>query len=535
MAKTTSSTGYEPNVIDNSDYSETFSAIFQNESFDIATEPPCSFDAELDDELHRKALSSPLFTQEREELANLRQTYHSQEESLLPAHTSKNGKSRVRTKFKCLRNGNQVATWRTSKAGFSLKDKKEQILAEVKSEIQKHELQAESDRRSIQESTGTDGCQRMEVDHTITRCEQSRRDQLLLQEEISEQNRDLRETCIRKMRDMEQIAEKSHVKGRRTFKKQIDWRLWGSIFILPGLECQDSPQPWRQRREVPRCWDWRRAHQEFTGFTTVPSGARSKCEPLQVYHSQRESLFQRAQSIFSKHGETRHWMSQEANPTTKSWTTDRSGSFLERQGNNCSQKQNPRSWDMNTERILPKIIFANWRDKLILKQWKLGILEQGMNSPDENKLYFTKNWQIENEHFVILVFKSWKNWREIRNFASRNFRERRKVENLFTDVESVHSDNYFAFPVNQRYFFFLVNQEDCWAATKICSQIYGIRMIYQETFLDGLHASTSTTYSGMLNSRDFSVTWNIPMQARTNLEPKWLKSQKAWRDHRLEF
>ena len=37
------------------------------------------------------------------------------------------------------------------------------------------------------------------------------------------------------------------------------------------------------------------------------------------------------------------------------------------------------------------------------KQWKLGILEQGMNSPDENKLYFTKNLQIENEHFVILV------------------------------------------------------------------------------------------------------------------------------------
>ena len=34
---------------------------------------------------------------------------------------------------------------------------------------------------------------------------------------------------------------------------------------------------------------------------------------------------------------------------------------------------------------------------MILKQWKLGILEQSMNSPDENKLNFTKNWQIENE------------------------------------------------------------------------------------------------------------------------------------------
>ena len=74
MAKTTSSTGYEPNVIDNFDYSETETAIFQNESVDVDTEPSYSFDAELDDELIRKALSSPLFTQEREEPANLRQT-----------------------------------------------------------------------------------------------------------------------------------------------------------------------------------------------------------------------------------------------------------------------------------------------------------------------------------------------------------------------------------------------------------------------------------------------------------------------------
>ena len=100
-------------------------------------------------------------------------------------------------------------------------------------------------------------------------------------------------------------------------------------------------------------------------------------------------------------------------------TTIRSGSFLERQGNNCSQKQNPRSWDVNTERILPKIIFVNWSYTLILKQWKLGILEQGMNSSDENKLCFTKNWQIENEHFVILVFEVFKKLEEFEE--SRDF------------------------------------------------------------------------------------------------------------------
>ena len=51
VVKTTSSTGYEPNVIDNSDYSETLAAIFQNGSVDADTEPSFSFDAELDDEL----------------------------------------------------------------------------------------------------------------------------------------------------------------------------------------------------------------------------------------------------------------------------------------------------------------------------------------------------------------------------------------------------------------------------------------------------------------------------------------------------
>ena len=73
VTNTTSSTGYESNVIDNFDHSETYTAIFQNDSVDIDTEPSCSFDAELDDELIRKALPSQLFTLEQEESANLRQ------------------------------------------------------------------------------------------------------------------------------------------------------------------------------------------------------------------------------------------------------------------------------------------------------------------------------------------------------------------------------------------------------------------------------------------------------------------------------
>ena len=68
-----------------------------------------------------------------------------------------------------------------------LERQKEQILSEFRSEIQKHELQAESDKRTIQDLTGINDSQRMEIDHTITLCDQSWRDQLLLPEQLSEQ------------------------------------------------------------------------------------------------------------------------------------------------------------------------------------------------------------------------------------------------------------------------------------------------------------------------------------------------------------
>ena len=80
-------TGYEPKLLDNFDCSETSEMIFQEESGDIDTELSYSCDAELDDEIFGKALSSPLFIQEREEPANLRQAYHPHEESLLPTQS----------------------------------------------------------------------------------------------------------------------------------------------------------------------------------------------------------------------------------------------------------------------------------------------------------------------------------------------------------------------------------------------------------------------------------------------------------------
>ena len=122
MAEQNPLTGYEPKQLDNFDHSETCTAIFQNESVDIDAEPSYSFDAEFDDELIRKALSSPLFTQEREEPVNLRQTYHSQEESLLPAQSFFARASSGRPAYEPSSdvNGNQVPTWKTSESGFSI-------------------------------------------------------------------------------------------------------------------------------------------------------------------------------------------------------------------------------------------------------------------------------------------------------------------------------------------------------------------------------------------------------------------------------
>ena len=84
------------------------------------------------------------------------------------------------------KNESQVAKWKTSEAGFSIKDQKERILSEVRTEIQEHEFHADSDRRSIQELNGTIESQRREIDHTLAGNEQLRRDQLLLQEQLSE-------------------------------------------------------------------------------------------------------------------------------------------------------------------------------------------------------------------------------------------------------------------------------------------------------------------------------------------------------------
>ena len=120
----------------------------------------------------------------------------------------------------CLKKWHSSRDLKNERMRILFERQKEQILAELRSEIQKHELQADSDRRNIKELSGIIDSHRKEIDHTFTGCEQSRREQLLLQEELSEQNRVLRETRIRNMRDMEEL-QKSHVlKVKKSFQEE---------------------------------------------------------------------------------------------------------------------------------------------------------------------------------------------------------------------------------------------------------------------------------------------------------------------------
>ena len=105
-----------------------------------------------------------------------------------------------------------------------LERQKEQILADVRAEIQKHEFQADSDRRSVQELNGIIESQRREIDQTLANDEQLRRDQLLpgdeqlrrhqllLHEQISEQNRDLGEAHLKSLHEMKELKR---VQGSR--------------------------------------------------------------------------------------------------------------------------------------------------------------------------------------------------------------------------------------------------------------------------------------------------------------------------------
>ena len=85
LAENNPLTGYEPNIIDNYQISETSEIFIQESSSD--SRPSNLHDLEIDDYTIGRALPSPLFTQEREDPASFRQAYHSPDESLLSSQS----------------------------------------------------------------------------------------------------------------------------------------------------------------------------------------------------------------------------------------------------------------------------------------------------------------------------------------------------------------------------------------------------------------------------------------------------------------
>ena len=202
-------TGYEPNVLDNYQISETTEIFIQESSSD--SRPSNLHDWEISDYTIGRALSSPLFTQEREDPAGRRQAYHSHEESLLSSqslsvgHVITGRPVNVLSSLSSSVRENPCRDSENEQIRILLKRQKEQILADKRAEIQKHEFQADCDRRNIQKLNGVIESQRSEINRALQGDEQFRRDQQLLHVQLLEQNRELRDAHEKSLNEMEEL------------------------------------------------------------------------------------------------------------------------------------------------------------------------------------------------------------------------------------------------------------------------------------------------------------------------------------------
>ena len=173
MTEYTPLASYEPKLPDDFlHFSETTEIIFRDESSDAV--PSYLFDAELDDETIGRALSSPLFIQEREEPADRRQAYHSHEEILLPAQSFSVCHSRMG------RLVHELSSFQKRKSSREMENERIRILFEKQKKID-HTLAC--DERRLNE---------LIFNRTLQGDDEFRRDQQLLHERFLKQKCDLR-------------------------------------------------------------------------------------------------------------------------------------------------------------------------------------------------------------------------------------------------------------------------------------------------------------------------------------------------------
>ena len=197
LADNTPLTGCEPKMFDDYHISETTEIFIQESSSD--SRPSNLHNLEFDDYTIGMALSSPLFTQEREDPASRRQVCHSLEESLLSSQSLSVGHVRterhVSDEFGSLISNVRQNPRRDSEneqIRILLERQKSRFSLIFRAEIQKHEFQADCDR-NIQNLNGVIESQRGEINRSLAGDEQLRRYQQLLHVQLLEQNRELRE------------------------------------------------------------------------------------------------------------------------------------------------------------------------------------------------------------------------------------------------------------------------------------------------------------------------------------------------------
>ena len=128
-------------------YSETTEMFLQEPSSD--TRPSYLHDSQISDDTIGIALSSPLFTQERQEPAGCRQAYHSLEESLLPSqwlsvcHVRTGRPVHELCSLGSSIKENPSRDSENEQIRVLLERQKEQILVDCRAEIQKHDFEAD--------------------------------------------------------------------------------------------------------------------------------------------------------------------------------------------------------------------------------------------------------------------------------------------------------------------------------------------------------------------------------------------------------
>ena len=179
-------TGYGPNFFDDYHFSETTVIFVQESSSD--TRPSYLHDSEISDDTIGRALSSPLFTQEREEPAGRAQAYHSPEEILLSSQSLSVGN---------VRTGRPVNEFGSPSSSVRENPCRDSENEQIRILLERQNEQILMGLSSLNE-VGL-------MNRALEGDEQLRRDQQLLHDQLLEQNRELREAHVKSLNEMEEL------------------------------------------------------------------------------------------------------------------------------------------------------------------------------------------------------------------------------------------------------------------------------------------------------------------------------------------